>query len=63
LAIEVPTLLVHGNNETHTQLWRACGDWPSAIVLHGTGRTIDGVPFYGWGMGRATRAGGLDAGP
>ena len=34
-AITVPTVLVPGNSESDTELWRACAVWPSADVLHG----------------------------
>lgn len=50
-AIERPAVLVAGNNETTEELIDACRDWPSARVLHGSGLTIDGVPFFGLGGG------------
>jgi Icc-related predicted phosphoesterase len=50
-SIAVPAVLVPGNNETDAALWRACAGWSSAIVLHGEGREIDGVPFFGLGGG------------
>jgi Icc-related predicted phosphoesterase len=50
-SIEVPTVVVPGNNETETSLRRACDTWPSAIVLHGGGVVLDGVPFFGLGGG------------
>lgn len=50
-AIGVPTVLVPGNAESDTELWRACADWPSADVLHGQGKEIGGVQFYGLGGG------------
>lgn len=46
-----PTLLVPGNNETDSALWRAAASLPDARVLHGDGATIDGVSFYGVGAG------------
>jgi uncharacterized protein len=46
-----PTILVPGNNETDTALWRACAGWESASVLHGDGITIGGVEFFGVGAG------------
>ena len=49
--IDVPVILVPGNNESDNALWRASGGWPSAVVLHGSGRVIDGVPFFGLGGG------------
>jgi len=50
-AIEVPTVLVPGNNETEEALREATGGWESATVLHGGGATIDGTEFYGLGAG------------
>lgn len=50
-AIDVPTVLVAGNNETTEELIDACRDWPSARILHGAGETIGGVPFFGLGGG------------
>ncbi len=50
-AIETPTVLVPGNNETETALREAASGWSAATVLHGDGTTIDGVEFYGLGAG------------
>jgi uncharacterized protein len=50
-AIEAPTLLVPGNNETDEALREACAGWPSAVVLHGEGTDLDGVPVFGLGAG------------
>ncbi len=50
-AIEAPTVLVPGNNETEEALREAAGGWESATVLHGGGTTIDGTEFYGLGAG------------
>jgi uncharacterized protein len=50
-AIETPTVLVPGNNETEQALREATADWSAATVLHGSGTTIDGVEFYGLGAG------------
>jgi Icc-related predicted phosphoesterase len=50
-AIERPTVLVPGNNETEDALRRACGGWGAATVLHGEGTTIDGTEFFGLGAG------------
>ena len=50
-AIETPTVLVPGNNETDAALREACADWPAATVLHGDGATIAGVEFFGLGGG------------
>ena len=50
-AIETPTVLVPGNNETEQALRQAAADWRAAIVLHGSGTTIDGIEFYCLGAG------------
>ena len=50
-AIDRPTVVVAGNNESTPELQQACANWPSAVVLHGTGTEIDGVPFFGLGGG------------
>ena len=50
-AIETPTVLVPGNNETEDALRAAAAGWDAATVLHGEGMEIDGVPFYGLGAG------------
>jgi uncharacterized protein len=50
-AIEKPTVLVPGNNETEEALRSACEGWEAATVLHGEGAEIDGVPFFGLGAG------------
>jgi uncharacterized protein len=49
--IDKPAVLVPGNHETEAALWRACADWPSAVILHGEGKKIAGVQFYGLGAG------------
>jgi Icc-related predicted phosphoesterase len=49
--IAKPTVLVPGNNETEAALREACEGWDNAIVLHGEGTEIAGVPFYGLGAG------------
>lgn len=46
-----PMLLVPGNNEADSALWRAAASLPDARVLHGDGTSIDGVSFYGVGAG------------
>lgn len=46
-----PSVLVAGNNETTADLAEACAGWPSAVVLHGTGAEVLGVPFFGVGGG------------
>lgn len=50
-AITTPAVLVPGNSESFEELQAACAKWPSALVLHGAGTVIDGVPF--WGLGGA----------
>jgi Icc-related predicted phosphoesterase len=50
-AIEAPTVLVPGNNETDEALREAATEWPAATVLHGEGTELDGIPFYGLGAG------------
>lgn len=49
--IEVPTVVVPGNNETADALRDACSDWAAATVLHGENAEIDGVEFFGLGAG------------
>jgi Icc-related predicted phosphoesterase len=50
-AIETPTVLVPGNNETEDALRDAAAGWSDATVLHGAGTAIGGVEFYGLGAG------------
>ena len=50
-AITVPTVLVPGNAESDTELWRACAEWPSADVLHGQAKELAGARFFGLGGG------------
>ncbi|HEY1285346.1 MAG TPA: metallophosphoesterase family protein [Solirubrobacterales bacterium] len=50
-AIEAPTILVPGNNETDVALGEALAGWESATMLHGHGATIEGVEFFGLGAG------------
>jgi Icc-related predicted phosphoesterase len=50
-AIETPTVLVPGNNETVDALRAAAADWDAATVLHGEGATIAGSEFFGLGAG------------
>ena len=49
--IETPTILVTGNNERLDDLRGAARGWPAATVLHGEGKTVDGVEFFGLGGG------------
>ncbi len=50
-AIEAPTVLVPGNNETADALREAAAGWAAATVLHGEGATIAGTEFFGLGAG------------
>ena len=50
-AIEPPTVLVAGNNETLDALREAIASWPAATVLHGEGIEIAGRSFFGLGGG------------
>jgi uncharacterized protein len=50
-AIETPTVLIPGNNETEAALRKVGANWSAATVLHGGGATIEGVEFYGLGAG------------
>ena len=49
--IEVPTVLVPGNNETEQALREATESWAAATVLHGEGAEIEGLHFFGLGAG------------
>lgn len=55
-AIDKPTLLVPGNNETDSALREAVSDagWSSATVLHGESVEIDGQQYFGLGGGIPT---------
>lgn len=50
-AIETPTILVPGNNETVEALREAAASWSAATVLHGEGTSLEGAEFYGLGAG------------
>jgi Icc-related predicted phosphoesterase len=50
-AIEKPTVLVPGNNETADALRAAAAAWPAATVLHGEGTEVEGREFFGLGAG------------
>jgi Icc-related predicted phosphoesterase len=50
-AIEAPTVLIPGNNETEDALREAAGSWSAATVLHGGSAEIDGTTFFGLGAG------------
>ena len=53
-AIEAPTVLVPGNNETEDALRAACSDWSSATVLHGSATELAGMEVFGLGAGIPT---------
>lgn len=55
-AIETPTLLVPGNNETEDELRAAvaAAGWDAATVLHGEGTDVGGTAFFGLGAGVPT---------
>lgn len=53
-AIEAPTFLVPGNNETEDALREATAGWESATVLHGEAATLDGITVFGLGAGIPT---------
>jgi Icc-related predicted phosphoesterase len=50
-AIEAPTVLVPGNNETEDALRAACEGWEAATVLHGEAVELEGRTFFGLGAG------------
>ncbi len=50
-AIDRPTIVVPGNNESYDELVAACKSWPTAKVLHGSGVEVNGIKF--WGVGGA----------
>lgn len=50
-SISCPAILVPGNNESTDELRAACKNWKSAVVLHGSGVTVNGIQFYGLGGG------------
>ena len=50
-AIDTPTVLVPGNNETIGALREAAAGWDAATVLHGESAEIEGTDFFGLGAG------------
>ncbi len=50
-AVDRPTVLVAGNNESTDELTAACRDWPAAHVLHGSAVILNGVTYFGLGGG------------
>lgn len=53
-AIEAPTILVPGNNETADALREAASSWAAATVLHGEVAELEGTEFFGLGAGIPT---------
>jgi uncharacterized protein len=53
-AIETPTVLVPGNNETEDALRAACEGWEAATVLHGDSTEVAGTTVFGLGAGIPT---------
>ena len=53
-AIDPPTLLVPGNNETADALRAATSGWSAATVLHGEAAERGGTTFFGLGGGIPT---------
>jgi Icc-related predicted phosphoesterase len=53
-ALDAPTVLIPGNNETDEALRAACSGWDRATILHGEGAEVDGVQFFGLGAGVPT---------
>jgi uncharacterized protein len=49
--ITVPTILVHGNHESHTELAAACDQYDNFYVLHGETVHLNGLTFVGLGAG------------
>ena len=50
-AIETPTVLVPGNNETADALRDSASAWRAATVLHGESAEIGDMTFFGLGAG------------
>ena len=53
-AIETPTFLVPGNNETDEALRKATEGWSASTVLHGESAELEGTTFFGLGAGIPT---------
>lgn len=53
-AIEAPSVLVPGNNETEDALRKAAEEWPTAEVLHGESARIGEAALWGIGAGIPT---------
>ncbi|UJA21388.1 serine/threonine protein phosphatase [Thermoleophilia bacterium SCSIO 60948] len=54
VAIDAPTLLVPGNNETDDALREVAAGWSTATVLHGEAAEVDGLSVFGLGAGIPT---------
>lgn len=52
--LEVPLLMVPGNNETEDALRAAVAGWDATTVLHGSGTEVAGVALFGLGAGVPT---------
>jgi uncharacterized protein len=50
-AIELPAVVIPGNNETDEALRSACAGWEGARVLHGEATEVAGATFFGLGGG------------
>jgi uncharacterized protein len=50
-AIDRPTVVVPGNNETEDAIRDACSGWGTATVLHGESVELAGTTFFGLGSG------------
>ncbi len=49
--ITVPTILVHGNHESNTELTAECDQYGNFHVLHGGTISLNGIMFVGIGAG------------
>lgn len=49
--IQIPTVVVPGNNESLEELQQACEGWNSVHILHGNAIEIAGWPIFGIGGG------------
>ncbi|MBR9999529.1 MAG: metallophosphoesterase family protein [Cyclobacteriaceae bacterium] len=49
--INKASIIVPGNSESYEELKEASKEWPSAVVLHGTGKVLMGISFFGVGGG------------
>jgi Icc-related predicted phosphoesterase len=52
--ITIPTVLVHGNHESHAELLDACEQLGHFHVLHGSSTEVKGTTFFGIGGGIPT---------